>query len=324
MSSQIRVLVTGCGGFIGKYLVQRLLQDESNLVYGVDRTAKLEELQQSEFILPSTEERFFPLDLDLTKQKDCLELPEVDFVYHLAAINGTSLFYKIPWDVFYNSSASTLNVIDRYKDSKGLKRFVYTSSSEVYASLVDGNPELCPTPEGVSVGFQDILNSRWSYGGAKLAGEIALLAAGKQLGIPFSIIRYHNVYGPQMGLDHVIPDFISRGKEGRFELYGSENQRSFIYISDAISATLKIATSDAALDHIIHVGTMDMVSMKFLAEKIMSLAKWTGVITEFPAPIGSTLARCPDTTFLNSKVGFLPTVSLSEGLLEVLRADERR
>lgn len=89
MSNQTKILVTGCGGFIGKYLVQRLLQEESNLVYGVDRTAKLQVLQQSEFVPPATKERFSPLDLDLTKQKDCLKLPEVNFVYHLAAINGT-------------------------------------------------------------------------------------------------------------------------------------------------------------------------------------------------------------------------------------------
>lgn len=321
MASQIKVLVTGCGGFIGKYLIQRLLQNESVLVFGVDRQEKLEAIKSSSFIPDLAIDRFIPLSIDLTKQKECLDLPEVDFVYHLAAINGTSLFYKIPWDVFYNSSASTLNVIERYKDSQQLKRFVYTSTSEVYASLVDGNPEMCPTPEDVGVGFQDVLNSRWSYGGAKLAGEIALLAAGKQFGIPFSIIRFHNVYGPDMGLDHVIPDFVNRGKQGVFELYGSENQRSFIYIADAVSATLKIAESDAALNKIIHVGTMDMISMRFLAQKIMSLANWSGEIIEFPAPIGSTLARCPDTTFLNTKVGYIPSISLEKGLLEVLKSN---
>ena len=245
----------------------------------------------------------------------------MNFIFHLAAINGTSLFYKIPWDVFYNSSVSTLNVINRYKDSIQLKRFIYTSTSEVYASLVDGNPELCPTPEGVSVGFQDVLNSRWSYGGAKLAGEIALLAANKQFGVPFSIIRYHNVYGPDMGLDHVIADFIHRGKQGVFEVYGSENQRSFIYISDAVSATLEIARNSNSLNHIIHVGTMEVVSMKFLAQKIMTIAKWSGKVSEYPAPIGSTIVRCPDTSFLNSIVGFNPTVSLERGLLEVLNAE---
>ena len=321
MASQIKVLVTGCGGFIGKYLIQRLLHNESFLVYGVDRQEKLEAIESSGFIPIPAMDRFIPLSIDLTRQEECLDLPEVDFVYHLAAINGTSLFYKIPWDVFYNSSASTLNMINRFKASKQLKRFVYTSTSEVYASLVDGNPEMCPTPEDVGVGFLDVLNSRWSYGGAKLAGEIALLAAGKQFGIPFSIIRFHNVYGPDMGLDHVIPDFINRGKQGVFELYGSENQRSFIYIADAVSATLKIAESGAALNKIIHVGTMDMISMRYLAQKIMSLANWSGEVIEFPSPIGSTLARCPDTTFLNTKVGYIPSVSLETGLLEVLKSN---
>lgn len=320
MDSQTKILVTGCGGFIGKYLVQRLLEDKSLTVYGVDRKEKLDTLLVSSFLPKLAVERFIPLSIDLTKQEDCAKLPEVNFVYHLAAINGTSLFYKIPWDVFYNSSLSTLNMIERYKGSKQLERFIYTSTSEVYASFVDGNPELCPTPEAVSVGFQDVLNSRWSYGGAKLAGEIALLSANKQFGIPFSIIRYHNVYGPEMGLDHVIPDFIDRGRHGTFELYGSENQRSFIYISDAVSATLEIAKSTNALNHIIHVGTMEMISMKYLARKIMTLANWSGNVSEYPAPAGSTLARCPDTTFLNSVVGFIPTVSLDKGLLEVLNA----
>ena len=107
MASQIKVLVTGCGGFIGKYLIQRLLHNESFLVYGVDRQEKLEAIESSGFIPIPAMDRFIPLSIDLTRQEECLDLPEVDFVYHLAAINGTSLFYKIPWDVFYNSSAST-------------------------------------------------------------------------------------------------------------------------------------------------------------------------------------------------------------------------
>ncbi len=313
-----RILVTGCGGFIGKYLTRRLLQDPSNIVFGIDVAKKLESFQSDSRNIQSSMDRFFPLAIDLTDSVQCKELPEVDYIYHLAAINGTSLFYKIPWDVFFNGSASTINVIDHYKSSSTLKKFVYTSTSEVYASLVDGHPELCPTPEEIRVGFEDIRNPRWSYGGAKLAGEIALFAANSQFQIPFSIIRYHNVYGPDMGLDHVIPDFIDRGQKGIFELFGSENQRSFIYISDAIDATLRIALSPDALNRIVHVGTMDMVSMKNLAEKIMTFAGWTGEISEFPAPSGSTMIRCPDTTFLNSKIGFKPSVSLEEGLKRML------
>jgi nucleoside-diphosphate-sugar epimerase len=320
MALQSKILVTGCGGFIGKYLTQKLLQDKSNFVYGVDRQEKLEVILGSRFIPHSALSRFKPLVIDLANQGDCTKLPEVDFVFHLAAINGTSLFYKTPWEVFYNSSISTLNMIEKYKQCSQIKRFIYTSTSEVYASVVDVNPALSPTPETVGVGFQDIQNPRWSYGGAKLAGEIALLSASKQFGLPFSIIRYHNVYGPDMGLDHVIPDFISRGRRGIFELYGSTNQRSFIYISDAVNATLEISKKDTAQNNIIHVGTMEMISMKFLAQKIMSLANWSGEIVEYSAPVGSPLFRCPDTFFLNSTVGFSPRVSLEDGLSRMLNS----
>lgn len=314
------ILVTGCGGFIGKFLLKDLLLDPENVVYGVDSKVKLSALVKSEYIPEEVCDRFVPLNLDLSKQSDCLDLPDVDFVFHLAAINGTSLFYEIPWEVFYHSTLTTINTLHRYNLSSRLKRFIYTSSSEVYASVVDQSPERCPTNERVPVGFYDVTNPRWSYGGAKLAGEIAAFAAGHQHDMPFSIIRYHNVYGPDMGLDHVIPDFINRGKSGLFELYGAENQRSFIYISDAIEATLAVAKSEEGLNRVVHVGSMDMITIELLAKKIMLIAGWQGEISHFSAPTGSTLNRCPDTTFLNSVIGFSPKISLDEGITRVVQS----
>lgn len=313
-----KILITGCGGFVGKFLLRELLHEESNIVYGVDKKSKIDELIESGYVSKSVADRFSPIDLDLTEQEKCNSLPEVDFIFHLAATNGTSKFYNSPWDVYFNSCASTINLLNRYKQSKRLKRFIYTSTSEVYASVVDSNIEFSPTSESIDVGFKDIRNPRWSYGGAKLSGEIAVLAAHTQFGMPFSIIRYHNVYGPDMGTDHVIPDFIDRGRRGVFELYGVENRRSFIYISDATEATLKIATNLKALNQIVHVGTMDMISMKSLAVKIMNLANWTGELAEYPAPKGSVSLRCPDTSFLNEQIGFTPRISLDQGLKEVL------
>jgi len=312
------ILVTGCAGFIGKYLVRSLLEDGNNFIHGVDRNDNLKKMVESDFLVTADLDRFNALPIDLTSQEQCKNLPQVDFVYHLAAINGTSLFYKIPWDVFYNSSVSTINLIDRYKDFQGLKRFIYTSSSEVYSSIADQNSDLVPSSENIGVGFQDILNPRWSYGGAKLAGELALIAAYNQFKIPFSIVRFHNVYGPEMGIDHVIPDFIARARKGRFELFGADNLRSFIFISDAIAATKMIAVSAASLGKIIHVGTMDSLSMSDLAKKIMHIGGWVGEILEEPAPVGSTASRCPETSFLNREVGFIPKISLEEGLSQIL------
>ena len=302
-------LVTGAKGFIGSYLVKHLMKENVGHIIAVDfkNTAN----QESEFV---GESKLSLLDMDLTDSRQVLSLPEVDYVFHLAAINGTSNFYKKSWHTFFNSSQSTINLVNRYKESKSLKRFIYTSTSEVYASMSDAGFAKIPTPENTPVGFVDLKNPRWSYGGAKLLSEIALLAASNQFPFDFSIIRYHNVYGPRMGYDHVIPDFIDRARRGVFELYGAENMRSFIYIDDAIEATFKIAFSEAANKQIVHVGTEEMLTMRDLAKKLMVLADWEGAVLEHPAPVGSVLARCPDTTFLKEEVEFNPRYSLERGL----------
>ena len=307
-----KVLVTGCGGFIGKHLVTRLLNVKGVTVYGVDTTEKLNQL--AVLGLPETQSNFVALPVNLTDMSSCLDLPDVDYVFHLAAINGTQLFYEIPWDVFYNSGLSTINLISRYKDSKTLKKFVYTSSSEVYADLVLTEDQNSKTDESTPVGFRDVFNARWSYGGAKLLGEIGVISAGYQFNFPFTILRYHNVYGPAMGINHVMPDFIDRGKMGNFELHGGENIRSFIYISDAIEATILSANSKEADMKIVHIGTMNPISMLELAKTIMSISNWQGEIKIHPAPVGSTNFRCPDTTFLNSTLKFNPKITLRTGL----------
>jgi nucleoside-diphosphate-sugar epimerase len=193
-----------------------------------------------------------------------------------------------------------------------LVRFVYTSSSEVYADINSSESE--KTNELVPVGFQNVLNPRWSYGGAKLLGEIALNSVNVQHGMPFTIIRYHNVYGPDMGVNHVIPDFINRGKLGVFELNGFKNVRSFIYISDAIRATFKIGNSAAALNKVVHVGNEEPVSMRELAESIMKAANWVGRIDLKDAPEGSTNYRCPDTSLLRNIIEFESEIDLNTGL----------
>jgi nucleoside-diphosphate-sugar epimerase len=277
----------------------------------------MRELKNSAYFWKSS--NFVELPLDLTISENCLDLPEVDFVFHLAAINGTNLFYEIPWDVFFNSSASTINILERYKNSERIKRFIYTSSSEVYADLVSNDSTGTRTNESSPVGFRDVFNSRWSYGGAKLLGEIGLIAAGNQFSFPYTIVRYHNVYGPGMGLNHVMPDFIDRGKRGIFELYGSSNVRSFIYIDDAIDATILASHSSIANQKLLHVGSMDPISMLDLAKEIMCLCEWTGEIVTYPAPNGSTNYRCPDTTFLNEGLNFRAKTGLSEGLSVLLQ-----
>lgn len=314
----MNILVTGCAGAIGKYLVKKLLESNSqNRVFGVDKKDQIELLMDSRFVAKD-DPQFTAFPIDLMDVSEVSKLPDVDYIYHLAAINGTQLFYSIPWDVYVNSIQPTINLIDFYKN-RTVKRFIYTSSSEVYASLTDLGVNQIPTNENAVVGFSDVMNPRWSYGGAKLSGELALIAASNQFGIDFSIIRYHNVYGREMGLNHVIPDFIDRGKNGVYRLNGANNIRSFIYIDDAIDATILVASSTLASNKIINIGSNEMITMRNLAQKIMNIFDWTGEIVEFAAPEGSTLSRCPDTSFLTKELGFSEKFNLDMGLLQLLK-----
>ncbi len=100
----------------------------------------------------------------------------------------------------------------------------------------------------------DVFNERWSYAAAKIHGEVLVINACRQFGVPFSIIRYHNVYGPRMGDKHVVPDFLIRLRQGVAELHGHEDTRAFLYIDDAVEATRLVGTSDSTAGQVINVG----------------------------------------------------------------------
>jgi UDP-glucose 4-epimerase len=305
------VLVTGGNGFIGRNLVAELSNDPNLVVISVD-------ISHSDAYAHNN---VTYLKCDLTSQNEVANLPQANFIFHLAAINGTQRFYTEPWFVFYNSLITTINLIDRFKDSNVLDRFVYTSSSEVYADRFSGQEEGLLTKEDVAVGFSNVLNPRWSYGGAKLAGEIALNSAAVQYGLRFSILRYHNVYGPNMGLNHVIPDFVERGRRGIYQLFGGKNVRSFIHIKDAVAATILAGFSEKSRGKIIHIGNEDPVTMIELANIIMSSSGWIGKIEINDAPDGSTNYRCPGTDFLRNKLGFKAEYDLKAGIDHYLAND---
>ena len=305
------ILVTGGNGFIGRNLVSELSNDPNLEVISVDI------LHNS--ANPHNNVKY--LICDLTNQNQVANLPEAHFIFHLAAINGTQRFYSEPWFVFYNSLMTTINLIDRFKESKVVKRFVYTSSSEVYADRFSGREEGLLTQEDVAVGFTNVLNPRWSYGGAKLAGEIALNSAAVEHGLSFSILRYHNVYGPNMGLNHVIPDFVERGRRGIYQLFGGNNVRSFIHIKDAVAATILAGFSEKSIGKIIHIGNESPVTMIELAKIIMNSSDWIGEIEINDAPDGSTNYRCPGTDFLRNELGFRAEYDLKAGIVHYLAND---
>ena len=153
---------------------------------------------------------------------------------------------------------------------------------------------------------------RWLQG----HGEVACFAAQSEMGIPVVVGRFHNAYGPDMGIHHVIPDFIERGKRGVYELYGSTQTRSFIYVDDAVDAVTVLAAE--ARGRVVNVGSPDEVTMLDLAKVIMEVAGWEGEVVEHDAPAGSVERRAPDTSLLREFVNTSAFVPLREGLKRTL------
>lgn len=312
----VHPLVTGAGGFIGSHLVRKLSEHpDTKVIYAVDlkSSKRLAELAK----LPKVQ----ILEQDLCNPRSADSLPDqVSAVFSLAALNGTSRFYSTPWTVLEASTLPTLLVVRKYA---GRAPILYTSSSEVYASSVDMGIANVPTAEDVPLSISDVHNPRWSYAMGKMHGEVALVAASNELGLHASIVRYHNVYGPDMGGDHFIPDFVGRVMQGVAEIHGGENTRSFLHIDDALNGTILALTKASAKVPIFHLGTEDEMTIENAALRILKVMGREDLeLKVHSAPDGSVLRRCPNIENARKVLGWYPNVSFEDGVKTVI--DEYR
>jgi nucleoside-diphosphate-sugar epimerase len=239
----------------------------------------------------------------------------VDCVCHLAYINGTEFFYSKPDLVLDVAIKGMINVIDACR-AHAVGDLVLASSSEVYQT-----PPMIPTDESAPLSIPDVLNPRYSYGGGKIASELMAIHFGRAHFDRVAIVRPHNVYGPDMGREHVIPQFALRMRDLcretvgtiRFPIQGTGREtRAFLYIDDLIDGALRVIERGEHLG-IYHVGTDVETSVETLAREVgRCFGRDVEVIPGALQP-GSTPRRCPDITRLRA-LGFEPRASLAEGL----------
>ena len=238
------ILVTGGTGFIGAALVRKLVELEHSVtVFDNNHRGNIDSL------LP-VQDMITIVQGDIRNYKDVqAAVKGNDIVYHLAFINGTEFFYKYPDLVLDVGIRGHLNVMDACQEF-GVNKFIYASSSEVYQT-----PPKIPTPEDVPACIPDVKNPRYSYGGVKLIGELLSLHYMQNYDFERVIFRPHNIYGPAMGFEHVIPHLIKkiiyatnglRSKKGQIRIQGTGDEtRAFCYIEDAIDGiVLLIDRSD--------------------------------------------------------------------------------
>ena len=238
-------------------------------------------------------------------------LPDVDTIIHLAAFNSTKNFYSTPFSVIDSIVTPTMNLLKRYPNA----HFVYASSSEGYASTVNQGWATIPTPEAVALTIEDIQNPRWCYASGKIAMESAVISNSIENNSTYTIIRFHNIYGPGQ-LNHFIPEFVDRLKQGDSVLYGHSDTRSFCFIDDACELIKRVYHTE---NEIINIGSDVETTILDVAHQIMDLMNidYTTLRLE-DGQVGSTPRRVPDITKLRGLVPNFEYVSLKDGLEKCL------
>lgn len=302
-------LVTGGAGFLGSALVRRLSQ-EGHRVRVLDNFARGSAARVR--ALPGVE----CVEADVRDAPAVAEAARgVDAVCHLAFINGTEFFYTKPGlvlDVGVNGMLSVLEACRRH----AVPELLLLSSSEVYQLAAT-----IPTPEEVPLCIPDPHNPRYSYAAGKLISEMLALHAAPESLARVVIVRPHNVYGPAMGWEHVIPQFILRMREAvrtpgdpvEFPVRGTgQETRAFVYVDDFVDG-LRLVMDRGASREIYHLGATEERSIESVAQAV---GRWFGrrvaVVPSDPAP-GSASRRCPDITKAR-RLGFEPRVRFEDGL----------
>jgi UDP-glucuronate 4-epimerase len=300
-------VVTGCAGFIGSALVQRLAAASARVI-GVDcLTSYYAEAQKRAAL-----DRIRPLAGVEVIENDLLTLDlerllaDADVVFHLAAEPGVRGSWGSRFRVYVERNVLLTQRLLEAAIRSGVGRFVYASSSSVY-----GNATAYPTSE------TDLPRPHSPYGVTKLAAEHLVNLYARNHGLNTASLRYFTVYGPGQRPDMAFHSLIESMLDGRqFVVYGSGRQRrDFTYVSDAVEATFLAGTvEDVPPGTVLNVGGGDEASLLEAIDIIASLLRRRPLLDHVdptPGDVDRTGAR---TDGARSLLGWNPAVSLEAGL----------
>ncbi|MFY1684652.1 NAD-dependent epimerase/dehydratase family protein [Micromonospora sp. WMMD730] len=308
----MRALLLGGAGFIGLHLARRLVADGHRVTIVDDFSrgrddADLDRLRAD----PAVQ----VVSGDLTDPATWAALPTGwDQIYLLAAVVGVRNVEQDPARVIRVNTLSALHLLDWVAPGE---RVFFASTSEVYAGGVTAGVVPVPTDETVPPMISDIAAPRFAYAASKLLGEAAFLHTARARGFETVVGRFHNVYGPRMGADHVIPEMSLRALRGAdpFPVPGADQFRAFCHVDDAVEAMVRLMAAPAAAGQIVHIGNdREETNIGDLAKLVLRVAGVSPAIAPGNAPPGSVVRRCPDLSRLRELTGYEPGVSLEEGV----------
>jgi len=308
-----RTLILGGAGFIGYHLALRLA-GEGHALTLVDDLSRGRRDREMESLCARPDITL--VQADLTRPDALAELSRRwDGVYMLAAVVGVRNVETDPARVVRTNTLALMHLLDWIAPESGV--LFFASTSETYAGGVTAGTLPVPTPEEVPLSVEDIRAPRFAYAASKILGEAAVVHTARARGLRAVIGRFHNVYGPRMGADHVIPELSLRAlrREDPFRLFGADQRRAFCHVSDAVEAMLRLMAAESAWGRIVNIGNdSEETLIEDLARLVLKEARFEPALDRVPAPPGSVARRCPDIGRLRTLTGFVPKVSLDAGV----------
>ena len=311
----MRVLITGGAGFIGGHLAASLSASGASIEI-VDNFARGIKDAFLDRLVVDGQGRVRLVEADLLAPGALDDLAvSYDYIYHLAAIIGVQHVLARPYDVLSANVVMTDRVIALARRQPSLKRLVFASTSEIYAGTLLAGALPIPTPESAPLVLPPLDHPRTSYMLSKIYGEAMCHASG----VPVTIIRPHNVYGPRMGLSHVIPELLKKAyaaAEGSaLEVFSADHRRTFCFIDDAVPLMRGAAESPDGAGVAVNVGTTSPeVTIGELAALIVDAVGKPLRLTPGATTPGSPSRRCPDTSLVDQLSGHRTRVSLADGI----------
>jgi len=302
----MNILITGGAGFIGSSLT-RLAAEKFASVTVVDN------------LVNGKRENISGIDRVTLKEADIRDIgamasfmKNVDVVYHLACL-GVRHSIHSPRENHDVNATATLDLLALARES-GVKRFVYTSSSEIY-----GTAHAVPITEETPAFPHTV------YGSSKLAGDCYTRAYWDTYQYPTTVVRPFNSYGPRSHHEgdsgEVIPKFILRALAGKpLIVFGDGAQtRDFMYVEETAHWILEAGLNKQMIGQTINLGTGVEIPVKTLAEKVLKITgQAQGTIQHDNPRPGDVLRLWAETSRARKLLNFKPRISLDEGLEKLL------
>src|SRR3954469_23838465 len=307
-----KVLVTGAGGFIGSHLTERLVRDGHEVrvlvrYNGRDDRGHLDRLAPE-------------IQGAVEGHRGDLKDPEAvrraaggrAWIFHLGALIAIPYSYQNPYDVVQTNVLGTAHMLDACRASRALERVVLTSTSEVYG-----------TAQYVPIDERHPLRGQSPYAATKIGADALGESYHRAFGLPVTILRPFNTFGPRQSARAIIPTIISQALTRPVVRLGSlEPRRDLTYVKDTVAGFVAIAGCDAALGRVVNIGRGDDLSIGELVERIAArLGRPLRVETETARvrPPASEVGRLLAGTGLARELwGWSPRYSLDEALDETI------